>query len=152
MKKLLLGSVALVLIAACSSKGSMMAQLDTKIPTAQELQHHHYELVSVNGKELDLEKGSLVPTIAFGEGMRITGTMCNNFFGEGYFSSRGVLKAKGLGMTRKFCTDSALNNLDGDISELLDRGAEIIISENGQFLRLSNIQTALEFKLADKMR
>src|SRR5699024_12057460 len=59
----------------------------------------------------------------------ITGSMCNNFFGEGYFSSHGVLKAKGLGMTRKFCSDAALNTLDGDIAELLDRGAEIIRSE-----------------------
>src|SRR5699024_12768051 len=82
----------------------------------------------------------------------ITGSMCNNFFGEGYFSSHGVLKAKGLGMTRKFCSDAALNTLDGDIAELLDRGAEIIISDNGEFLRLSNIQTALEFKRSDKMR
>lgn len=152
MKKLLLGSVSLLVIAACSSKGSVMAQLDTKIPSTQELQHHHYELIRVNGKELELEKGSMTPNIAFGEGMQITGTMCNNFFGEGYFSSRGVLKAKGIGMTRKLCGDSMLNTLDGDIAELLDRGAEIIISENGQFLRLSNIQTALEFKLSDKMR
>ncbi len=152
MKKLLLGSAALFIIAACSSKGSVMSQLDTKIPSIQELQHHHYELVKINGKELDLEKGSAIPNIAFGENMQITGSMCNNFFGEGYFSSRGVLKAKGLGMTRKFCADATLNTLDGDIAELLDRGAEIIISDNGEYLRLSNIQTALEFKLSDKMR
>mgnify|MGYP001170024171 CR=1 FL=1 len=152
MKKLLLGSVALFVIAACSSKGSVMSQLDTKIPSIAELQHHNYELVKVNGKGLELEKGGMTPNIAFGENMQITGSMCNNFFGEGYFSSRGVLKAKGLGMTRKFCSDAALNTLDGDIAELLDRGAEIIISDNGEFLRLSNIQTALEFKRSDKMR
>lgn len=152
MKKLLFSSAALLLLAACASKGSVMAQLDTKIPSVQELQHHNYELIRVNGKELDLEKGSLAPNIAFGEKMQITGTACNNFFGEGYFSSRGVLKAKGLGMTRKLCSDTTLNNLDGDITELFNHGAEIIISQDGKFLRLSNIQTALEFKLADKMR
>lgn len=152
MKKLLLSSAALLVIAACSSKGSVMAQYDTKIPSAQELQHHNYELIRINGQKLEFEKGSMTPNIAFGEDMKITGTMCNNFFGDGQLSARGVLKAKGLGMTRKFCGDATLNTLDHDITELLDRGAEIIISENGQFLRLSNIQTALEFKLADKMQ
>lgn len=152
MKKILLGSAALLLIAACSSKGSVMGQSDTKIPSVQELQHHHYELIRVNGKAFEADKNHAVPHIAFGENMTITGSMCNNFFGDAQLSARGVLRATGLGMTRKFCSDETLNRLDGDISQLLDQGAEIIISNNGQFLRLSNIQTQLEFKIADKMR
>ncbi|MHC5225425.1 META domain-containing protein [Ignatzschineria sp. LJL83] len=151
MKKLLLSSVALLVIAACSGKGNIMTQQDTKIPTVVDLQHHNYELTAINGKEFETADGSLSPHIAFGEDMNINGEMCNNFFGKAQLTARGVIRATGMGMTRKFCSDSTLNNLDGDIVELLDNGAEIIMSNNGQYIRISNTRISLEFKLADKM-
>ncbi len=150
MKKLLLSSMALVVLAACSSASSPMTQLVTKIPQVQEIEHHNYELVSINGKEYKAEKGGNIPSIAFSENMQITGTMCNNFFGKGSISKRGVITAKGMGMTRMLCEDATLNNLDGDISDLLTNGAEITISEDGQYLKLMNPTTSLEFKLSDK--
>ena len=152
MKKLLLGVAVLFFLAACSSKGiTPMSQLDTKIATVQELQHHHYQLVSVNGKPFEAGKGATAPTIAFSQDMRVTGTMCNNFFGQATLSNRGILRAQGVGMTRMLCTDPVLNQLDGDIAQLLENGAETVISTDGQFLRLSNTATQLEFKLADKI-
>lgn len=151
MKKLLLSSVALLVIAACSGKGNIMTQQDTKIPSAVDLQHHNYELTAINGKVFETEKGSISPNIEFGQDMNVNGTMCNNYFGKATLSARGVIRATGMGMTRKFCSDSILNNLDGDIIELLDNGAEIIMSNDGQYIRISNTRISLEFKLADKM-
>lgn len=152
MKKLMLSTAALFVIAACSSGTTNMSQLDTKIATVQELQHHNYELISINGKAFEPGKGDFTPNIAFGQDMKVTGTMCNNFFGQATLSSRGILRAKGAGMTRKFCDDEVLNQLDGDMSELLELGAEAIVSQDGQYLRLSNTGTQLEFKLSDKIR
>lgn len=153
MKKLLLGAAVLFVLAACSSKGiTPMSQLDTKIATVPELQHHDYQLVSVNGKVFEAGKNEAAPTIAFSQDMRVTGTMCNNFFGQATLSNRGILRAQGVGMTRMLCTDPLLNQLDGDIAQLLENGAEAIVSTDGQFLRLSNTTTQLEFKLVDKVK
>ncbi len=152
MKKLILSTAALFIIAACSSGATNMSQLDTKIATVPELQHHNYILVSVNGKEFKPGKGDFIPSIAFSEDMKVTGTMCNNFFGQATLSSRGILRAKGAGMTRKFCEDEMLNQLDTDMGQLLELGAEAIVSQDGQYLRLSNTGTQLEFKLSDAIR
>ena len=152
MKKVLFTLLSVAVLAACASKGSPMSQLDTKIPTVQELQHHQYELVSINGKPFEAEKGSGKPTIAFGQDMFISGQMCNRYSGKVDLTARGMLRAKaGIAMTRMLCTDPVLNSLDADISELLGNGAEVEISNNGQYLRLTNPTTVLEFKLADKM-
>ena len=129
-----------------------MSRLDTQIPTAEALEHHSYELVAVNGKAFEPAKGGAAPHIEFGENMHVTGKMCNNFFGQAAISKRGVLTAKGVGMTRKFCENAVLNNLDNDIALLLEGGAETIVSQDGQYLRLSNTASSLEFKLADKIR
>ncbi len=153
MKKLLLSTVAVLGLAACSSASSDMLRLETKIATPQAIEHHNYELIYVNGKEFEAEDDDAPrPFIAFGENMNITGTMCNNFFGQGILTKRGILSAKGAGMTRMMCTDPILNQLDTDISTLLEHGAEAVISDNGEYLKLSNTAIQLEFKRADKMR
>lgn len=152
MKKVLFTLLSVAVLAACASKGSPMSQLDTKIPTVQELEHHHYQLISVNGKAFKPEKDSGTPTIAFGQDMFISGQMCNRYSGKVDLTDHGMLRAKaGIAMTRMLCTDPILNRLDVDITELLGNGAEIVISKNGQYLRLTNPSTVLEFKLADKI-
>lgn len=153
MKKLLLSSAAALMLAGCGSAGSEMIALQNKMATPQALEHHSYELVYVNGNEFEPEDDDApMPFIAFGEDMNITGTMCNNFFGQGTLSKRGILSAKGAGMTRMMCTDPVLNQLDSDMSKLLEYGAEAVISENGEYLKLSNTGTQLEFKRADKIK
>lgn len=147
MKKLLLSSVALLIITACATKGSVVAQHETKIPSIQELRHNSYELVTLNGKTLELDKKSATPMITFGQNGRVTGTMCNNFVGQGRLTTRGILTVKGIELTRKSCADSLLQNLDADIVELLGSGAEIVMTEDFQYIRISNIKTALEYKL-----
>ncbi len=152
MKKILFTLMSAIVLAACASKGSPMNHLEVKIPTAQELEHHQYELVSINGKPFKAEKGGVIPTIEFGQNMFVSGQMCNRYSGKVELTEQGMLRAKaGIAMTRMLCDDSVLNSLDADITELLGNGAEVVISSNGQYLRLTNPATVLEFKLADKM-
>ncbi len=147
MKKILMSAAALCLIAACASEGSEMAK-DLSNVTAQDLQHHNYVLTTIDGKTYRTAKNAMSPNIAFGEKMNISGQMCNNYFGQGELKNN-VLTAKGVGMTRKFCGDKILNQLDQQIGQLLDSGAKVALKDNGQILVLSNEKTILEFKLKD---
>ncbi len=145
MKKLV-SIAALLLLAACSQDTGMTQ--DNKAISAKDLQHHNYVLVAIDGKNYSTQKNAMAPNIEFGEKLNITGSMCNNFFGQGELKNN-VLSAKGMGMTRKFCADKTLNELDQKISQLLNSGAVVTLKDNGQFLVLSNDQTTLEFKLKD---
>lgn len=145
MKKLV-SIAALLLVAACSQDAGM--NQNTTNVSAKDLQHHNYILVAIDGKAYKTPKNAMSPNIEFGEKLNITGSMCNNFFGQGQLKNN-VLSAKGVGMTRKFCTDKTLNGLDQKIGQLLDGSATVALKDNGQFLVLSNDQTILEFKLKD---
>lgn len=123
-------------------------QTDADAVTEQDLQHHNYLLTSINGKAFATPDNAMSPNIEFGENMHVSGSMCNNFFGQGQLKD-GVLTATGVGMTRKFCADDTLNTLDHLISQLLEKGAKVILQNNGQKLILSDNTTVLEFKLKD---
>lgn len=151
-KKLLLASTVLFLTAACSQDGTMSGiDSDNTIVTVKDLQHHNYVLVAIDGKPYSTKDNSMSPNIEFGEKMRVSGSMCNNFFGQGELSKESVLTVKAMGMTRKFCSNATLNKLDQQIGELLDGGAKVSLKNNGQNLTLSDDQLSLEFKLKDYM-
>lgn len=145
MKKLIF-IAALVVLAACSQDNSMTQ--NTSNVQVKDIQHHNYVLVAIDGKPYVTAKNAMSPNIAFGQNMNITGSMCNNFFGQGALND-GVLTAKGVGMTRKFCSDPTLNQLDQTIGQLLENGAKVTLKDNGKNLVLSNDAATLEFKLKD---
>ncbi|MBS7817375.1 META domain-containing protein [Wohlfahrtiimonas chitiniclastica] len=145
MKKLLLSAAVLLLTAGCSHT---MTDHDGKIATAQDLEHHNYVLVAIDGKAYKTAANEMAPNIEFGEKMHLSGAMCNNFFGQGAIKE-GVLTAKGMGMTRKFCADATLNQLDQTIGQLLEKGATATLHNDGQRLVLSEGKTQLTFELKD---
>lgn len=147
MKNILISAATLLLITACATEGGEMSK-NSAIVTAKELQHHNYVLTEIDGKAYQTAKNAMAPNIAFGENMNISGAMCNNYFGQGALKD-GVLTATGVGMTRKFCTDKTLDQLDGKISLLLSDGAKVVLDNDGQNLTLSNASTTLKFKLKD---
>ncbi|EIK4443405.1 META domain-containing protein, partial [Salmonella enterica] len=71
---------------------------------------------------------------------------CNQFTGEGKLSN-GELKVKNLAMTRMLCADPQLNALDGTISEVFSKGAQVDLTANQ--LTLATAETTLMYKLAD---
>lgn len=149
MKKILMSAATLLFITACATEGSEMGK-DSNIVTAKDLQHHNYVLTEIDGKAYRTKKNAMSPNIAFGEKMSISGEMCNNYFGQGQLKD-GVLTAKGVGMTRKFCSDATLNQLDQKISQLLEDGAKVSLEDDGKNLILSNDKTTLKFWLKDYM-
>ena len=146
MKKVLMSAAILLLVTACATEGNT----DSNSVTATDLQHHNYVLTSIDGKAYRTAKNAMSPNIAFGEKMNISGEMCNNYFGQGELKN-GVLTAKGVGMTRKFCSDATLNQLDQKISQLLEDGAKVSLEDDGKNLILSNDKTTLKFWLKDYM-
>lgn len=103
MKKIVTLVALSIIMTGCVSSGKVSVK-------REQLEHHRFVLESVNGKTVT------GPELSFGEGMTVSGKMCNQFTGEGKLSD-GELKVKNLAMTRMMCADPQLNALDGTISD-----------------------------------
>lgn len=77
--KTLLAAISLpVLMTACASNGDNMKQI-----TAQDLQHHNWELVQIDGKNIELTENQQAPRLEIGENLTANGNAgCNSFFGQ----------------------------------------------------------------------
>ncbi|EAN0414430.1 TPA: heat shock protein HslJ [Salmonella enterica] len=122
-----------IIMTGCVSSGKVSVK-------REQLEHHRFVLESVNGKTVT------GPELSFGEDMTVSSKMCNQFTGEGKLSD-GELKVKNLAMTRMMCADPQLNALDGTLSELFSKGAQVDLTANQ--LTLATAETTLMYKLAD---
>ena len=113
--------------------------------TAQQLQHHRYVLETVDGSSVN-HSTTHMPEISFGENMHVSGQMCNRFMGQGKLNGN-TLTVDGMASTRMMCVDPQLNQLDGIISDMLNRGAQLSLT--GQQLTLTSPQHTLTWKLSD---
>lgn len=138
MKKALIMAVAAITLSACS-----MNQ-DTSVKQ-NDLQHHRFELVSVDGTPVAASQGR-VPEIQFGEDLHVSGKMCNGFFGKGELHNN-VLTVKGMGATRMLCADQNLNQWDQVIGDVLNKGASVNLNQGT--LVLTEGQHTLIYKLKD---
>lgn len=129
-----------VMLSGCVSTRDVVVQ-------KEQLLHHRFVLDSVNGKAAPASSKPL--ELSFGEGMHLSGTMCNDFTGEGRLSN-GELTVKHLAMTRKLCTDPQLNALDATLSTMLNDGVQVDLTENQ--LTLGTARDSLVYKLADLMK
>ncbi|GAA5104086.1 META domain-containing protein [Wohlfahrtiimonas larvae] len=147
MNKILISVATLLFVTACATTEANMSN-NPNIVTVKDIQHHNYILAEIDGKTYRTAKNAMSPNISFGEKMHVSGSMCNNYFGQGELKN-GVLTVKALGMTEKFCADRTLNNLDRKIGQLLSDGAKLTLDNDGQNLTLSNASTTLKFALKD---
>lgn len=122
-----------IIMTGCVSSGKVSVK-------REQLEHHRFVLESVNGKTVT------GPELSFGEDMTVSCKMCNQFTGEGKLSD-GELKVKNLAMTRMMCADPQLNALDGTLSKLFSKGAQVDLTANQ--LTLATAETTLMYKLAD---
>ncbi|SHN59692.1 META domain-containing protein [Desulfovibrio litoralis] len=130
MKKYLsLLSVMLVsvFLVSCASTQNQGYVLDK-----QKLSKRSFALVSVNGKEIKIEKA---PTLEFDENLGIFGGICNRFFGQAELKD-SVLTAKQLMSTNMFCAESGLMDLESKFFQMLASGAKITMQKD----RLTLIQ------------
>ncbi|POT55209.1 heat-inducible protein [Citrobacter amalonaticus] len=137
MKKVVALVALSVLMAGCVSNGKMSV-------SREQLQHHRFVLESVNGKPVAMNKNPL--ELSFGENMTLSGNMCNRFSGQGKLSD-GELKVKDMAMTRMFCAEPQLNELDNILSTMLKKGAQVDLTANR--LTLATADQTLTYKLSD---
>ncbi len=140
--KTLLAAMTLpVLMTACSSNGDNAQQI-----TAQDLQHHNWELTSIDGQELVLEGRSKAPRLEIGENMMANGNAgCNNFFGQGELKNN-QLRIEKMGMTMKMCIGNMMD-VEKTVAQTLSDWSDVTLTT--QTLTLKNDVHTLTFKNSD---
>ncbi|MEJ4043848.1 META domain-containing protein [Erwinia sp. SLM-02] len=117
MKKSILLLLAAVSASGCSSDGN---RFDEK-----PLLNHYFVLSSVDGKAVG-QRAGIRPGISFAPGLRVSGVMCNRFFGQGQFE-QDRLKVPQLASTRMLCRDGELNQWEQMLGEVLNTGASVTL-------------------------
>lgn len=130
-----------VLMTACASNGDNVKEI-----TAQDLQHHNWELVQIDGKNIELKERQQAPRLEIGENLTANGNAgCNNFFGQAELKNN-QLRIKKMGMTMKMCMDDQMK-IEQAMSETLTEWSDITLTKEG--LMLKNDDHELTFQLRD---
>lgn len=105
-----------------AAKQSAPSASDGKV-TADALVGKKFVLKQVAGKDFKAERGKQ-PFIQFDDGMRVSGSACNNFTGPGELEG-GILYLKNAAATMMMCVNEDLNKFERDFHQLLRTGAAI---------------------------
>lgn len=117
-----------------------------KAVTAQDLQHHNWNLVQIDGNPIQIYEQSEAPRLEIGEKMTANGNAgCNNFFGQGELKD-GQFRIEKMGMTMKMCPGAAMD-IERTFSQTLSDWSEITVTQNG--LELKGQAHTLTFELKD---
>ena len=134
MKRTLAVLTAAMVLGGCSSASQHDAQAS--------LANRNFVLTTVDGQSISAPQG-MKPGINFSDEMRVTGVMCNRFFGQGKLE-QGRLSVPQLASTRMMCSDPQLNQWEQTLSAVLTRGAEVRLS--GMTLTLTGSGHTLEYQ------
>ncbi|WP_050925107.1 META domain-containing protein [Vibrio harveyi] len=139
--KTLVAAISLpVLMNACASNGDNVKEI-----TAQDLQHHNWQLVQIDGKNIAAEERQ-APRLEIGENLTANGNAgCNNFFGQAELKDN-QLRIEKMGMTMKMCMEDQMK-IEKVISETLSDWSDITLTNDG--LVLKNADHELTFTLRD---
>ena len=130
-----------VLMTACASNGD-----DVKEITAQDLQHHNWELVQVDGKNIVLDEHQKAARLEIGENLTANGNAgCNNFFGQAELKNN-QLRIEKMGMTMKMCMEDQMK-IENAMTQTLSNWSDITLTKDG--LVLKNADHELTFTLRD---
>ncbi|EGQ7869845.1 META domain-containing protein [Vibrio parahaemolyticus] len=130
-----------VLMTACASNGD-----DVKEITAQDLQHHNWELVQVDGKNIILDENQKAARLEIGENLTANGNAgCNNFFGQAELKNN-QLRIEKMGMTMKMCMEDQMK-IENAMTQTLSNWSDITLTKDG--LVLKNADHELTFTLRD---
>ncbi|EGR4671641.1 META domain-containing protein [Vibrio parahaemolyticus] len=130
-----------VLMTACASNGD-----DVKEITAQDLQHHNWELVQVDGKNIVLDENQKAARLEIGENLTANGNAgCNSFFGQAELKNN-QLRIEKMGMTMKMCMEDQMK-IENAMTQTLSNWSDITLTKDG--LVLKNADHELTFTLRD---
>ncbi|CDL87358.1 META domain-containing protein [Xenorhabdus cabanillasii] len=137
-------AVATLLLTACQSTGVSA----TGNITAKDLQHRNFALVSVNDEDVSNKEDTKL-SITFGDKMFVSGTMCNNFMGEGKLKDN-VLTISKLSSSQIFCVNEKLNKWDQVMVDILTQGARVSLKDKQ--LMLTNKRNKLVYTLKEPVQ
>ncbi|EJL6720626.1 META domain-containing protein [Vibrio alginolyticus] len=130
-----------VLMTACASNGD-----DVKEVTAQDLQHHNWELVQVDGKNIVLDEHQKAARLEIGENLTANGNAgCNNFFGQAELKNN-QLRIEKMGMTMKMCMEDQMK-IENAMTQTLSNWSDITLTKDGLVLKSADHE--LTFTLRD---
>ncbi|EGQ8015849.1 META domain-containing protein [Vibrio alginolyticus] len=130
-----------VLMTACASNGD-----DVKEITAQDLQHHNWELVQVDGKNIVLDEHQKAARLEIGENLTANGNAgCNNFFGQAELKNN-QLRIEKMGMTMKMCMEDQMK-IENAMTQTLSNWSDITLTTDGLVLKSADHE--LTFTLRD---
>ncbi|CAH1535897.1 MULTISPECIES: META domain-containing protein [Vibrio] len=140
--KTLVAAISLpVLMTACASNGDNVKEI-----TAQDLQHHNWELVQIDGKNIASEEQKKAPRLEIGENLTANGNAgCNNFFGQAELKDN-QLRIEKMGMTMMMCVGDQMK-IEKVMSETLSDWSDVTLTNDG--LVLKNADHELTFTLRD---
>ncbi|MGP8304714.1 META domain-containing protein [Vibrio sp. YIC-376] len=140
--KTLVAAISLpVLMTACASNGDNVKEI-----TAQDLQHHNWELVQIDGKNIELTEHQQAPRLEIGENLTANGNAgCNSFFGQAELKDN-QLRIDKMGMTMRMCIGD-LMSIEKAMSATLTEWSDITLTKDG--LVLKSAEHELTFKLRD---
>ncbi|WP_140063294.1 META domain-containing protein, partial [Vibrio parahaemolyticus] len=119
---------------------------DVKEITAQDLQHHNWELVQVDGKNIVLDENQKAARLEIGENLTANGNAgCNNFFGQAELKNN-QLRIEKMGMTMKMCMEDQMK-IENAMTQTLSNWSDITLTKDG--LVLKNADHELTFTLRD---
>ncbi|MEZ8825040.1 META domain-containing protein [Vibrio sp. 10N.261.55.A7] len=130
-----------VLLTACVSNDE-----EAQVITAQDLQHHNWELVQIDGNDVVKDDNNRPVRLEVGENMTANGHAgCNNFFGQGELKDN-KFRIEKMGMTMKMCGEDAMNT-EMTMSQVLTEWSDITLTKDS--LELKNDAHTLTFTLRD---
>lgn len=130
-----------VLMTACARNGD-----DVKEITAQDLQHHNWELVQVDGKNIVLDEHQKAARLEIGENLTANGNAgCNNFFGQAELKNN-QLRIEKMGMTMKMCMEDQMK-VENAMTQTLSNWSDITLTKDGLVLKSADHE--LTFTLRD---
>lgn len=144
MKKLIAITTLPLLLAACQSTGAQNDMANTITP--QDLQHHNWELVQIDGETVNTPENMQPPRLEIGEKMTANGNAgCNNFFGQGELKDN-KFRIPQMGMTMKMCQEGVMGT-EMAFSKSLSEWNEISLTKES--MTLTSESHTLTFTLSD---
>ncbi|WP_205065111.1 META domain-containing protein [Pantoea coffeiphila] len=135
MKKSILLMLAALVASGCSSDGNRLNE--------QQLLNQYFVLSAVDGKPVE-QRAGIRPGISFAPGLRVSGVMCNRFFGQGQLE-QGRLTVPQLATTRMRCHDGELNQWEQLLGQVLTAGASVTMQQ--QTLTLNGAGHTLVYRV-----
>ncbi|MGF1696182.1 META domain-containing protein [Vibrio kyushuensis] len=130
-----------VLLTACVSNGE-----EGQVITSQDLQHHNWELVQIDGKDIAKGEDNKPVRLEIGENMSANGHAgCNNFFGQAELNEN-QFRIERMGTTMKMCDEESMNT-EMAMSQVLTDWSDITLTKDS--LELKNDVHTLTFTLRD---